>query len=147
MRFSDTYDLLKETRLYEEDLAGLGKLFTSQDKDDNAAVKLFKIKTEPKKRGPHHRRDHRGINRKHQNWVPDVHKPDPSLNYKIETLRKGPGKQILTLPDINYIVKTYKINRRELTKSLTRDKPKFLGTSNIKIYYDHNNHCFCLEKE
>jgi len=96
------------------------------------------------KRGPRHHKWGTGQQRLHQNMVPDMHKTDPTLNYKIEMLRKQPGKQIVSLTDLKYIIPKYNI--KDLSHDTSRPDPKFLGTTGIMIYFDKHSHSYCIEK-
>ena len=96
------------------------------------------------KKGPRQQKWGTGGQRLHQNFVPDMHKVDASLNNKIEILRKTPGLKVATPTDINYCTRKYKI--KDLTKDIRADNPKFLGTTGIALYYDTNKGTFVLHK-
>tara|TARA_R110002050_G_scaffold6130_1_gene25931 strand:+ start:3464 stop:4534 length:1071 start_codon:yes stop_codon:yes gene_type:complete len=86
----------------------------------------------------------RGLNRKDQSFISKVHKHDGSLNNKIETLKKQPGKFACSLPDIDYIVKLYVPDLR--SNIPTRDNPKELNRTKIKVYYEPDKNLFYLER-
>ena len=91
------------------------------------------------KKGPRQQKWGTGVGRLHQNFVPDMHKVDSSLNHKIETLRKTPGIMTATPTDIKY-------NIKDLSKDIRLDDPKFLGTTNIMVYYDSNKGTYVFHK-
>lgn len=96
------------------------------------------------KKGPRQQKWGTGGGRLHQNLVPDMHKPDGSLNTKVETLRGRPGKLILSQADVNYCRDKYNV---DIDANLTRDEPKQLGTSGIFLYYDPKLNVFIIEKQ
>jgi len=97
-----------------------------------------------KEKGPRHHKWGTGLQRPRQNFVPDMHKPDPTSNHKIEVLRKTPGIMIATPSDIEWAQQEYKI--KELSTDNTREDPKFLGTTEIMLYYNPNKGAYCFEK-
>lgn len=86
----------------------------------------------------------RGINRKDQSFISDIHKHDGSLNKKIEILKSRPGKFACTLPDIDYIQKLYVPDLR--SNIPTKDSPKELNRTKIKVYYEPEKNLFYLER-
>ena len=133
----------------KEDLLSFNKMFKSKEKSSVQGVGMSKsikniLGVGDNKKGPRQQKWGTGGGRLHQNFVPDMHKIDASLNDKIETLRKTPGLQIATPTDINYCTRKYNI--KDLTKDVRADDPKFLGTTGIALYYDTNKGTFVLHK-
>lgn len=88
-----------------------------------------------KKRGTRQQRGFTGMDRASQNLVPDCHKVDPTLNRKIEALRKlNTGTTPLSPVDLRYISTKYNIT--DLSAQTTEDSAKELGTTGIKIFFD-----------
>ena len=114
---------------------------TIADKKDDSSFMSFFDPTE--KKGPRQQKWGTGGGRLHQNFLPDMHKTDASLNRKIETLRERPGKLVLSQADINYCSDKYKV---DIDGNLRRDNPKQLGTSGISLYYDPKLNAFVIEK-
>ena len=58
------------------------------------------------------------------------------------------------MADLQYILPQFNIfgdikdfsEKLDLLRNVGRDNPKQLGTTEISLYYDTNNNCFCLEK-
>ena len=86
----------------------------------------------------------RGINRKTQKFISDVHRNDGSLNTKIETLKNRPGKLACDLSDVDRIVKDYVPDLK--TNPPTKENPKQLNRTKINVYYDSSKNIFYLEK-
>ena len=111
------------------------------------SVQKFMGAGEKQERGKRQQKWGTGGGRLHQNFVPDMHKVDASLNHKIETLREKPaGKVILSQADLNYIIPKYSMDENEINTGLLKHNPKFLGTSGIMLYFDPQNKAYCLEK-
>ena len=74
-----------------------------------------------------------GWRQKHQKLLPAMHRIDPTVNAKIETMRKSnssvSGIQVND-PDLEYIKSKYNI------RNLDVNTPKELGTTGIKIQYN-----------
>jgi hypothetical protein len=83
-----------------------------------------------------------GIGRLNQRLVPDIHRPDMSLNPKVEALRNNNVKGIAVLNDndVADITSTYNI------KNLTPNSPRELGTTDIVIFFDKSKNSYCLKK-
>ena len=79
-----------------------------------------------------------------QNLVPDRDKVDPSLNNKVEQLRKergGSGRKIpVSAIDLKYIVPKYNL------QNLSKTEPRFLGKTGIKIYWDAGANSYYIQK-
>ena len=76
----------------------------------------------------------RGINRKNQALIPDIHKQDPSKNNKVEMLKKkGKGSTIISPVEARAILKQYNINR------LDKSRPRGLGNSGVSISFKDGN--------
>ena len=78
---------------------------------------------------PYLRLGARGINRKRQTQVPDVHRTDASKNSKVEKIRDhgAARKTLLADGDVDYIMRKYGI------KSIQPGERKQLGTSQMNI--------------
>ena len=100
-----------------------------------------------KKRGTRQQRGFTGQTRLHQNLVPAMHRVDPSLNKKVEELRKDGNerkeahKRVLNQKDFAYITNKYDI------RNITKESPRYLGKTKIKLYWDSNVGSWCLLKE
>jgi hypothetical protein len=83
-----------------------------------------------------------GVGRLNQRLVPDVHRPNMSLNPKVEALRNSEGKGIAILDDkdVNDITSIYNI------KNLTPESSRELGTTKIVIFFDKGKNSYCLQK-
>jgi len=82
-----------------------------------------------------------GLTRKHQEFVPDMHKADPQYNNKINsllTLKKG--KFICSPEDIRFIRKKFGV------EDMLPSRVKKLGNTGIVLYYDMNLKKFVMEK-
>ena len=78
---------------------------------------------------PYLRLGSRGLSRKRQTQVPDVHRTDASKNTKVETMRDhgAARKTILAASDVDYIMSRYGI------KNIQPGEVKQLGTSQMNI--------------
>jgi hypothetical protein len=78
---------------------------------------------------PYLRLGARGISRKRQTQVPDIHRTDASKNSNVEKIRShgAARKSILSNSDVEYIMNTYGI------KSIQPGERKQLGTSKMNI--------------
>lgn len=93
------------------------------------------------KKGPRQQKVTTGMSRQSQNMMPVMHKVDPSLNTKVETLRKKErGRIILSPADVYNIRDMYNL------KNLDKKRSRNLGRSGIMIRYDNNLNCFVIEK-
>ena len=97
------------------------------------------------KTGPNMRHMHPvglpGLTRKNPQFVPDMHKKDPSSFSKLEDLKKcQAGKRVLSPSEFNKLKKRYNIDL------ITPGKHKMLGNTGIKVYYDNNLKRFIMEK-
>ena len=133
----------------KEDLLSFNKMFKDGKKSSENGTGMSKsikklIGMGDNKKGPRQQKWGTGGQRLHQNFVPDTHKVDASLNHKIENLRKTPGMMVATPTDVNYCATKYKI--KDLTRDIRADNPKFLGTTGIALYYDTNKGTFVLHK-
>ena len=86
----------------------------------------------------------RGLNRKTQKFISDVHRVDGSLNKKIEVLKTQPGKFTCNLSDAKYIQKHYVPDLFVNPPSL--ESPKQLNRTEIKIFYDDGKNLFYIER-
>lgn len=95
-----------------------------------------------KKTGSHRLVAIRGLDRKKQTQIPDVHRvPGNSTEKKIHLLKnKAAGMQICTPQDIEYLTAKYHINNLSPTKS------RGLGKTGITIMYDNNYKQYILKK-
>ena len=89
------------------------------------------------KKGPQHRQAHRGINRKHQGWVPDFHKitRDDIVHQKVEKSKEDNIARVLNDLEVLRACDKYNID----VKNIKNGSVKELGTSRTKIWYDGNN--------
>jgi len=107
---------------------------------------------------PYQKNPFRGAMRPGQQWVPDSHKTDLSLNSKIESLRnKSNGMLTCDINDLVYILNNYifqgdqqPANRKNAfdlaSKHLSSDKGKNLGTTGIVISLDPTTNIYKLKK-
>tara|TARA_Y100000310_G_C20535908_1_gene740831 strand:+ start:60 stop:518 length:459 start_codon:yes stop_codon:yes gene_type:complete len=152
MQFNDVYKLLVETRTChsESDSRADSKLDTLSDiifgkKHQRQINKIgTDDKLDPNKKF-HLGHGLRGINRKTQKFISDVHRNDGSLNSKIEILKNKRGRLACDLQDVDYIVKNYVSDL--LADPPTKDKPKELNRTKIKIYYVPDKNIFYLERD
>lgn len=86
----------------------------------------------------------RGMNRKTQKFISDVHRADGSENRKIEILKQGPGKFACNLADAKYIQKNFVPDL--FAKPPTQDNPKQLNRTKIIIFYDEGKNLFYIER-
>jgi hypothetical protein len=109
---------------------------------------------------PYQKNGFRGEMRHKQQWVPDSHKTDPSLNSKIESLRNkesGGAPVPCDMTDLMYILNNYifqgeqapvdSTNVIELAqKHLSGRSGKELGTTGILVYLDPTTNIYKLKK-
>jgi len=124
------------SQIYSESVTG--------DAPDTSTFARFFNAGDINKKGPRQQKWGTGLGRQHQNFVPDMHKADGSLNSKIEQLRERErGKLVLSQADVNYCKDKYNI---DTDTELTRDEPKQLGTTGIRLYFDPKLNVFVIEK-
>ena len=101
---------------------------------------LMSLKTGPKMRHMH-AVGLSGLSRKNPQFVPDMHKRDPSSFSKLEDLKNNNcGKRVLSPSEYNKLRKRYNIDL------VLPGKHKMLGNTGIKVYYDNNLKRFIMEK-
>ena len=85
----------------------------------------------------HKQVSHRGINRKRQTWVPDVHRitNDDIVNQKVEKSKEDNISRMLNKMEVLRACNKYGIS----VSSLMNGDTKELGTSKTKIWYDGKN--------
>lgn len=82
------------------------------------------------------------LEKKHLNLVPAKYKANNSLNKKIETLKKQPGKFVCGPQDIKFIVHTYLKGRTPL-----KNEMKTLERTGILFYQDNRDGKWYIEKK
>lgn len=89
------------------------------------------------KRGPHHQNNHRGVQRKNQNWIPDTHKitRDDIVDQKVQKSKEDKFSRMLTKMEVLRACNKYGINVNKLRNGDVKE----LGTSKIKIWSDGKN--------
>ncbi len=82
------------------------------------------------------------LEKKHLNVVPAKYKADNTLNKKIETLKKQPGKFVCDNRDIKYIVDTFLKGRMPM-----KNEMKTLERTGISFYQDARDGKWYVEKK
>lgn len=111
------------------------------------------------KKGGYNKRHHNaktGSNRKHQNFIPVVHKADGHDNNNVEHMRKSEaGSHVCSPADLIHIINTYikqgdqapanSLNVQQLAARYLRPS-KQLGTTGMTVVHDPANNTYVIKK-
>ena len=106
----------------------------------NNVDKIVGMKIGTKKRH-HHAIGRSGINRKHREFVPDMHQPDMGSFAKLDNLRKGKtGTKVLSPSELNKLKQRFNIG------IILPGEVKKLGNTGISVYFDKQTNRYMMQR-